>query len=253
MGAKTGLLMYSDGDVREALRAAPAPDPERTAALIERLYPGWSVAETTPSSLGDGTYPPYGTTYAASFPGVDVVCDQRVMLDVPTELPAHLVEASAGRRLVLHAMHSVVDWLAFAVWEDGRLVRSLSLSPDGGIVENIGEPLAFEAAYWAGEHPVEVDPAWSDEPYALPFHPLDLGEEVLHHLCGFILEGMPDPDDADPHEVGLLGYRLTDPGRPDEVAEHDAAIQEAIGTMGPPRRFRLGPDGSLIEIDVPAS
>ncbi|MGW3628080.1 DUF6928 family protein, partial [Streptomyces sp. NPDC000880] len=29
-------------------------------------------------------------------------------------------------------MHSVVDWLAFAVWEDGRLIRSLSLSPDDG-------------------------------------------------------------------------------------------------------------------------
>lgn len=60
------------------------------------------------------------------------------------ELPEHLVAASAGRRLVLHAMHSVVDWLAFAVWDDGRLVRSLSLSPDSGIIENIGEPLPFD-------------------------------------------------------------------------------------------------------------
>jgi hypothetical protein len=38
----------------------------------------------------------------------------------------HLIAAAAGRRVVLHAMHSVVDWLAFAVWEDGRLLRSLS-------------------------------------------------------------------------------------------------------------------------------
>ncbi|WP_435839759.1 DUF6928 family protein [Streptomyces canus] len=30
-------------------------------------------------------------------------------------------------------MHSAVDRLAFAVREDGRLLRSLSLSPDSGI------------------------------------------------------------------------------------------------------------------------
>ena len=62
----------------------------------------------------------------------------------------------------MHGMHSVVDWLCFAVWEDGRLIRSLSLSPDGGIQENIGEPFAFELPYWAGEHPVEPVPGWPD-------------------------------------------------------------------------------------------
>ncbi|WP_439145646.1 DUF6928 family protein [Streptomyces canus] len=33
-------------------------------------------------------------------------------------------------------MHSVVGWFAFAAWGDGRLLRSLSLSPDSGIIEN---------------------------------------------------------------------------------------------------------------------
>lgn len=80
------------------------------------------------------------------------------MIDFPSQLPEHLVAASAGRRLVLHAMHSVVDWLAFAVWEDGGLVRSLSLSPDSGIIENIGEPLPFELPYWAGDRPPTSSP-----------------------------------------------------------------------------------------------
>ncbi|MFI0410868.1 hypothetical protein [Actinomadura sp. 3N508] len=62
---------------------------------------------------------------------------------------------------------------------------------------------------------------------------------------------MPEPDDADPYEVGLRGFQLTDPADPDEVAEHEAAIAEAVQAMGPPRRFTYGPDGSLIEIDVP--
>jgi hypothetical protein len=40
--------------------------------------------------------------YAASWPGAEVVADQRVMIDVPSRLAEHLVAASAGRRLVLH-------------------------------------------------------------------------------------------------------------------------------------------------------
>ncbi len=79
-------------------------------------------------------------------------------------------------------MHSVVDWLAFAVWEDGRLVRSLSLSSDDGVMEDVGDPMPFEAAYWGGEYPVPHDPEWSDEPYPLPFHPLELGEVALGAL-----------------------------------------------------------------------
>ncbi|QKG24245.1 DUF6928 family protein [Actinomadura verrucosospora] len=250
MGAKTGLLVYADGDVGGILRSAPAPDPEATAALIARLYPGWTVRKEEPSSLGDGCYPARGTTYATSVPGLDIIGDQRFMLDLPSELPVRLVEASAGRRLVLHAMHSVVDWLAFAVWEDGRLVRSLSLSPDEGVMENIGEPFPFEVPYWAGRHPVPHDPAWSEEPYALPFHPLDLGEEVLRELLGFVLEGEIRPDDADPNDVGLLGFRLTDPDDPDEVARYEAELAEAVARMEPPRLFTFGSDGELIEIEA---
>ncbi|WP_067484078.1 DUF6928 family protein [Actinomadura hibisca] len=249
MGAKTGLLIYADGEISQALRAASAPGPAQAAALVERLYPGRVVREGEPSSLGDGCYPSPGTVYAGSFPGVDVVCDQRVMLDHPSELAGHLVEASAGRRLVLHAMHSVVDWLAFAVWEDGQLVRSLSLSPDNGIMEDIGDPLPFEESFWAGEHPVPDDPDWSEEPYPLPFHPLDLGEAALRALLGFILEGMPEPDDIDPYGIELLGFQIADP---DEVVAHDAAMEEAVRAMGQPRRFTFGPDGSLSEIRSPS-
>ena len=49
-------------------------------------------------------------------------------------------------------MHSASDWLGYAVWQDGVLLRSLSLSPNGGITEDIGAPLTFEASFWVGEH-----------------------------------------------------------------------------------------------------
>ncbi|WP_448322270.1 DUF6928 family protein [Streptomyces sp. CO7] len=217
MGAKTGLLVYTDGDAPSLLRQVGAADVDRTLALMRRLCPGHEIEPCDGRVLASGLYPPVGTVYAASWPGVEVIGDQRVMIDSPSQLPNHVVEASAGRRLVLHAMHSVVDWLAFAVWEDGRLVRSLSVSPDSGIIEDIGEPLRFELPYWAGDRPADVIP-WSDEegeeedeePYPLPFHPLDFGEEVLRALCGFVVEGNREPDDVDATRIRLHGFHVHD-------------------------------------------
>ncbi|WP_405555675.1 DUF6928 family protein [Streptomyces sp. NBC_01171] len=252
MGAKTGLLVYADGDVPGVLRRAGAADLDRTVTMMRRLYPGWQIEECEGSTLWDGVYPPKGTTYAASWPGVDVIGDQRVMIDAPSQLPEHLVAASAGRRLVLHAMHSVVDWLAFAVWEDGRLVRSMSLSPDSGIIENMGEPLPFELPYWAGDRPADVI-SWPDEdeePYPLPFPPLKLGEEALRALCGFTQEGRPEPDDVDADNIRLHGFQVRDPHGP-APAEQEAQLQRAMEAMGPPRVYTFDPDGSLIERDGP--
>ncbi|GAA3702694.1 hypothetical protein GCM10022224_080620 [Nonomuraea antimicrobica] len=239
MGAKTGLLGYADGEIVDALRHASEPSAEETTTMVRCLHPGWHVEPADDSSLGDGTYPPDGITYGASHPGVDIICDRRLMIDYPSQLPDHLIRASAGRKLILHAMHSVVDWLAFAVWEDGHLIRSLSLSPDNGIMENIGQPFPFEAPYWAGHRPVPPDPHWDDqEPYALPFHPLDLGEEALRALFGFVLEGRPEPGDIDPDDVRLYGYRLTNPAGPD-LAARKAELETTIKAMGNPRRFRM--------------
>jgi hypothetical protein len=145
-------------------------------------------------------------------------------------------------------MHSVVDWLGFAVWEDGRLVRSLSLSPDGGIQENIGEPYDFELPYWAGKHPIDPAPGWPiQEPYPLPFHPLDLGEEALRALFGFVVEGYPHPGDIDAEAVHLHGFRVTDPSG-EEQAAREAMYEQARRAMGPRRLFRMGPDGTMQEV-----
>ncbi|MET7505834.1 DUF6928 family protein [Streptomyces albidoflavus] len=216
MGAKTALLMYADGDIPVLLRHAGPPDPDRTSAMVRQSYPDAEIEPCQGSSLYSGVHPPPGRAYAGSWPGVDVLADQRLMIDTPSQLPQHLVAAGAGRRLVLHAMHSVVDWLAFAVWEDGHLLRSLSLSPDSGVIENTGTPLPFEQPYWAGDRPAGVIP-WADEdeePYPLPFHPLELGEDALRSLCGFIQEGYPKPDDIDAEAVRLHGFAIRERHRP---------------------------------------
>lgn len=217
MGAKTAVLAYADVAVASVLRDAPAGDADRAAALVARVRPGQGVDKDDEESweLADALYPPEGTVCALSVPGLDLICDQEIMIDRPSQLPGHLVAASRGRRLYLHAMHSVADWLAFAVWDDGQMVRSLSLSPDSGIIEDIGERFPFELPYWDGRHPAEPYPPFQDrEPYPLPFHPLDLGERTMLEFFGFYVEGCSGGDGAtepvvDIWDVELQGFRVT--------------------------------------------
>ncbi|WP_370121124.1 hypothetical protein [Streptacidiphilus sp. MAP12-33] len=116
-------------------------------------------------------------------------------------------------------------------------------------MEDIGERFAFEAPIWIGEHPVELDEAWGEQdPYPLAFHPLELGEEALRAFFGFVLEGMPEPDDIDPYEVALRGFHLTAPGGPTS-ADKEAVRRAAVSRMGPPRMLTYGPEGTLIVVD----
>ncbi|MGK5556355.1 DUF6928 family protein [Actinomadura kijaniata] len=247
MGAKTGLLVFSDGDVRPMLRRAAPPDPAEVEALVRRVHPDYAVEPAGEGVLAHSTYPPDDVTHATVLPGAVVLCSQRFMLDRPSELPEHLLELGGGRRIITHSMHSVVDWLAFSVWEDGEPVRSLSLSPDEGVMEDIGEPLPFELPYWAGGHPVEPDPAWDGgEPYPLPFHPLDMGEDALLALFGFTLEGGHEADEVDASRVPTRGFRVFDPTG-EEQAAREAMREEALRHMGPPRVLTPGPDGTLRE------
>lgn len=253
MGAKTALLAFADGDLRPALYGATRSELSETETLVRQIHPGRVVEPFGESTLFDGIYPPDDITYATKLAGAELYCDRRLVLDRPSELPEHLREAGAGRRIIMHGMHSVVDWLSFAVWEDGLLIRSLSLSPDGGIRENIGKPYDFELPYWAGEHPVEPVPGWPNQaPYPLPFHPLALGEQALRALFGFVVEGHPESDDIDAEAVHLHGFRVTDPSG-EEQAAREAAYAQARRAMRSPRRFRLGPDGAMHEVSLGSS
>jgi hypothetical protein len=106
--------------------------------------------------------------------------------------------------LYLHAMHSVVDWLAFARWVDGELIRSLSLSPDRGVLEDFGEPLAFETPFGEGKHAAS---GYGVEGYPFPFHPLELGEAALKAFFNYQLEGYREAGVFEPEEMRLVKYR----------------------------------------------
>jgi hypothetical protein len=208
MGAKTWMLVYAAGSASEALASGNALDREASAKLAASLFPGEKLV---PLPDGDLLYtnPPDDELYVGCFPGVSVLAAAEFAIDKPSELPERFLRAAQGRTVYLHAMHSVVDWFAFAVWEGGQLRRALSLAPDSGIIEDIGARLGFEAPYWEGEYPAD-DPDEElddDDRYPFPFHPLELGEAALREFFGYQIEGYVDDEMLNPETVPLMRFR----------------------------------------------
>jgi hypothetical protein len=201
MGAKTNLLAIGHGQPVDLLRSGVTINPDETLAIAGRLFPGARPTGGT-GSLGANGYTTDADLYLGSFGSMVILSTQSIALDRPSQLPEGLRSPKVGPRVYLHAMHSVVDWFAFAVWTDGALERSLSISGgDGEVLEDIGPRVPVEEPYWEGEHLVDDD-------YPFPFHPLELGETVLKEQWGFQIEGIVDPDALDPYEVPLLHFTL---------------------------------------------
>ena len=190
MGAKDWMVFYADQDVPSVLRDRPTLDRQATNRLVERLFPRHAVSQLEDVSLLEGD-PRDGNVHAAVWPGAAIVCSEELGVDRPSTVDRRFIEAGAGRTTYLHAMHSVVDWCAFAVWEpDGQLRRALSLSPDSGIVENVGHPLPFEEPFWADDRPaIDPDDDDDEDPYPVAFNPLELGEEALGRCSGSSMTG----------------------------------------------------------------
>lgn len=204
MGAKTWMLVLADSNARDALASKPTLDRKATQKLADTLFPGEKLVP-----IGDGdlsyTSPPGHEVHIGCFPGVSVVAAKEFGIDYPSKLHQRFIAAGGSGVVTLHAMHSVVDWFAYATWENGKLLRSLSLSPDSGIMESIGQRLPFEEPYWSGAHPAVDDT--EEETYPFPFHPLDLGEAALKDRFGYQLEGYIDASLLEPESIPLVRYR----------------------------------------------
>lgn len=205
MEGRTRMIVGSDGDAREILRAKPKLDLAATATLAERLFPGEPLEPMAGGSLSF-TAPHGDQLILGAFPCLFIVAAEECGPEPPSALPARFLDPSLGRTIYLHAMFPELDALAFAVWQDGKLQRSLSLSLEDGIFEDIGEPLAFELPFWQGRRPrhqVEEDPT----EYPLNFDPIELGDEALLSFFGYRLVGERDPSDLNPESIPLLWYR----------------------------------------------
>ncbi len=203
MGAKTWIVAHSIGLPSEILRGGPTLDDAATAARVGQWFPDRRFGPPRRVDL-NAISPRKGTVVAGCWNGLSMVADESFALDRPSQLPAQFIAAQGTT--VLHAMHSVADWFAYAVWQDGRLQRALSVAPDEGVMEDRGARAVFELPYWEGAHPA-LDP---DEDgridYPLPFHPLELGDAALRHLFGFQVDGLIDPSCLEPESVAMLSF-----------------------------------------------
>jgi hypothetical protein len=205
MGAKTWMLIYSKVVPREILKANPVLDRDATISFAKKLFPSDRLEPLEDGNLSF-TCPPNNELVVGCFPGISIIAAKEFGIDYPSKLPDYFVEASLGQAVYLHAMHSVVDWFAYAIWKNGKLQRSLSLSPDSGILEEIGARPPFEEPYWAGKYPA-VDPEEEDDDYPFAFHPLELGEAALLEYFGYQLEGMVDSTQLDPENVPMMRFK----------------------------------------------
>src|SRR5512138_2768227 len=123
MGAKTWMLMYADGNAREALARHPSLDREATARLAATLFPTEKLEPLDDGNLAF-TCPSDGELIIGCFPGVSIVAAREFGIDYPSRLDGRFIEAGKSGTVALHAMHSVVDWFAYAVWTKSTLTRS---------------------------------------------------------------------------------------------------------------------------------
>ena len=196
------MLVYADGDPRTTLQRKPSLDVEASLHLAATLFPRDRLSQLGHGDLSS-TAPPDDEICVGHFSNVAVVAAREFGIDHPSRLNERFLTHAPFPDVYLHAMHSVVDWFAFAQWKSGRILRSLSLSPDSGVLENLGEPLAFERPYWAGEHPA-MDPEEDDSAYPFNFHPLELGEAALLAMFGYQFEGDVSDLPVDPESIQLL-------------------------------------------------
>ena len=205
MGAKAWFIAYYDDDPKLVLANSPELDRGASRQLAGRLFPDVTLNDT-----GDGHLhflnPPKNQMFVGCYGGLRIVAHYELAIDRPSKVDRRWFDPTLGRTAYVHATHSVVDWFAFGLWRDGRLIRSLSVSPDGGVQEQIGDPLTFETPYWDGQFPVDDED--DREPYFLPFHPLDLSEaSMLQHL-GFQFEGYPKDWVCDPAKVLIAKFAI---------------------------------------------
>ena len=205
MGAKTWMLVLGPADLKDRLSKYPELDRAAAIAAAAKHFPKAKLEPLDDGSL-TWTSPPDDELNVGVFDGVTILAAKEFGIARPSKLASTFVQQSEVA--VLHAMHSVVDWFAYARWEHGVLERAMSVSPDDGVIEDFGTRQNFEVSYWNGEYPA-VDPEEEDEeaPYPIPFHPLELGEEALRSLFGYQLEGYINPNLLDTDRFKLLRFK----------------------------------------------
>jgi hypothetical protein len=193
VAANSAIVVWTDSKPLDVLRAYPVLDKPATRELVERLFPGTDIEEIGDQLLADALDPPAGVAYVGCFPGLDLVCGWSLMPDRPSQLDPATLGATERPHVYLYGVHADADWCTFGRWDDGQLVRALSVCPDPGIIEDVGEHESFEQPYWD----------------AAELRPVALGEAALSGYFGIVF-GDDKLDKTDPESIPVVGYKITD-------------------------------------------
>ncbi|MDG6102385.1 hypothetical protein Daura_43340 [Dactylosporangium aurantiacum] len=183
------LVVSSDGNPIDVLRACPVLDKPAARLLAERLFPGAALEEIGDLLLADALDPPRDVVYVGCYAGLDLVSSWTLTPQRPSQLDPVVHAATGRRQTLLHAAHGDAAWCSFGLWRDGALVRALSVCTDPGVLEDTGERLPFEAD--------------------APHDPAGLGDRALQALMGFSCAGHDRLDDVDPELIPVVAYRVT--------------------------------------------
>lgn len=207
MGAKAWFAAYYNHDPKDVLAQRTELDREASISLAKKLFSDASLQKQEDGSLGF-LNPDRHEVFVGVYGDLKIIAHEGFSGDFPSRTDGDWLIPELGSTTYVHATHSTVDWCAFALWQKGSLVRALSVSPDGGIQEDIGNKLSFEEPFWDGSISLD-DEFEDDEPYPLPFHPLELSEAALLGMLGFQFEGHPDDWVCDPMDIPILRFKIS--------------------------------------------
>jgi len=182
VGLNLALLVYSGGsppDVRH-------PVDRDLPGVSSILFPRTAYVHVGRGPLDENAFPERGSFCVGAFESGLVLSTRDAYLFNPTKLDRRYLRPALGRTVTLLTQRPTYDMFAFARWEDGHLLRSISVNPVGRVWESVGQPEAFEAPFWEGRFPPPVG-------YPLPFHPLDMSQAALHSTLRLNAEGPPEP------------------------------------------------------------
>ncbi|MEV6774478.1 hypothetical protein AB0N05_38155 [Nocardia sp. NPDC051030] len=226
MPSTVSSLWYVDAsDPVAVLREHPGPDPDAAFALAKQLNPDRDVVPAASGTMKVWAGPDPESVYIGCYPGVTVVCSTQAALPRPTKLPELLVRPLASEHTFLISYDLSLGWGAFAHWERGEFRRSFSATRVN-ILEDAGLPRVWERPYWAGEHPIELDPGELPDPQLLPFDPPDFADAANEVWLGFCYRGKVSEDALMPEEIAVCGFSLFPKGEaPVEEAPSEPSIE----------------------------
>jgi hypothetical protein len=207
LGAKAWFAAYYTHDPKFTLGQTPRLNREASVSFARHLLPGVTLKEQEDGRLAF-LNPGQREVFIGVYGDLKIIAHSDLAADLLSRIDDRWHGPDLGATTYVHATHSVVDWCAFALWEKGQLVRALSVAPDGGVLEDIGAKLPFEVPFWDGSFAVESETA-DEEPYPLPFHPLELSEAALLAILGFQFEGHPDDWVCDPAEIPIMKFEIS--------------------------------------------